>query len=826
MEVTEPTNSASSSGTIVASDHAQEAGSSSGAGSSSDHSKLILRKTHEKFVTLLIETPPVPKPNRPRIEGTTGRWKCRSWTIPRDISVRTLENFLRHRLELPESLVLLLDGRRIQPECTVAQIDGLCAGQRPLGRTPKLLLEHQRPRRNGLGIGEWNGNGPLTVGPLHTMDPGEKLHPLACKHRCGFYGAGWWRGLCSACYLQEAAKGEISEEGYDGDRGEGDDAPTIVEGALVATPPKPARTASGAAPIDPHRIHRAAALWSGGLPGELVRVVIQFLAEPPSTEEQKKEGRAALVGVNPARLTILSCLSLLQLNHQWAADVAASGPHVLSLPLREGWLSVQQSRGLLRAACDAFRFTNICLRGARRGQLDAVLVKTAPALTGLSLEGCKLPHLDVLQGCAPTLTSLRVVRCPDLVRLSGMRLCTHLTSIEITSCGHLHDLSEVSYCEKLENLTLSGFGHQCDLGTLGGPMAGMASEQPDLTAAERAAIHNTFRKQNRPPLKLWLRWCRGLDLSLLTRCLSLEVLEVTDCCCLTGFVLLINCPRLKELRWGKSALIEHHDSVCADGLRLLAHQIKQTLAPIRIEPEVSDDDRDDDVDSDAPEVEADGNDGNASGLDEDGNADEQGENNPVGNPPGNGLVEPAVPAPIELAAQPALPALALEQLEQIAAHNGVPLPQLDAGGNAVQGVQAFLQDVGVAMQNQVQNAAVAVPILAQAAQQAVNLAQGAVALAQQQNSEEETQLQHVAVQIQQAAVQVQQAVGQVQHALESAHQSHANAQQMLQDAQQVLGHIGAAALPLHQQMAAQEQQPPQQPALPPPGPGEIFPSVN
>ena len=100
------------------------------------------------------------------------------------------------------------------------------------------------------------------------------------------------------------------------------------------------------------------------------------------------------------------------------------------------------------------------------------------------------------------------------------------------------------------------------------------------------------------------------------------------------------------------------------------------------------------------------------------------------------------------------------------------------------------------------------------------------------NSEEETQLQHVAVQIQQAAVQVQQAVGQVQHALESAHQSHANAQQMLQDAQQVLGHIGAAALPLHQQMAAQEQQQPQQPqqpalpALPPPGPGEIFPSVN
>ena len=78
----------------------------------------------------------------------------------------------------------------------------------------------------------------------------------------------------------------------------------------------------------------------------------------------------------------------------------------------------------------------------------------------------------------------------------------------------------------------------------------------------------------------------------------------------------------------------------------------------------------------------------------------------------------------------------MEQLEQIAAHNGVPLPQLDAGGNAVQGVQAFLQDVGVAMQNQVQNAAVAVPILAQAAQQAVNLAQGAVALAQQQNSEE------------------------------------------------------------------------------------------
>ena len=172
--------------------------------------------------------------------------------------------------------MLLLDGRRIQPECTVAQIDGLCAGQRPLGRTPKLLLEHQRPRRNGLGMWRVEWQRPADRGAAPHNGPRREAPPPRVQAPVRLL----WRGLVARPLLgvlpSEAAKGEISEEGYDGDKGEGDDAPTIVEGALVATPPKPARTASGAAPDRPAPIRRAAALWSGGLPGELVRVVMNF----------------------------------------------------------------------------------------------------------------------------------------------------------------------------------------------------------------------------------------------------------------------------------------------------------------------------------------------------------------------------------------------------------------------------------------------------------------------------------------------------------------------------------------------------------------------
>ena len=143
-------------------------------------------------------------------------------------------------------------------------------------------------------------------------------------------------------------------------------------------------------------------------------------------------------------------------------------------------------------------------------------------------------------------------------------------------------------CPHLTRLVLGGFNHQLDLGTLGGAERLPGSSAPIHTEESRDAWLPR-RDAPRAPLWLKLRFCRGLDVSLLTRCPPLTTLEVMDCCCLTGFVPLINCPRLTRLIWGKSSLIEWHDSVCTDGLRLLAHQVKQTLSSLVISPEVPED---------------------------------------------------------------------------------------------------------------------------------------------------------------------------------------------------------------------------------------------
>ena len=210
---------------------------------------------HRTFTTLLIETPPLPKGKRAYTDGVTGRWKMRPWCVPSDISIRSLENFLRNRLRLPDFLVLLLDGKRIAPECTIKRIESIIASQRPLGRAPRLMLEYQRSPRHGYGCpGERSGSFSR---PIQTSEGLAKSD--ACVRKCGYYGATWWRGLCSGCFLQENFASNPNEK----------------------LPPP--RSAWHVTPLDPHRIQRAAALWSGGLPGELVRVIIQHLCLPPPT---------------------------------------------------------------------------------------------------------------------------------------------------------------------------------------------------------------------------------------------------------------------------------------------------------------------------------------------------------------------------------------------------------------------------------------------------------------------------------------------------------------------------------------------------------------
>ena len=84
---------------------------------------------------------------------------------------------------------------------------------------------------------------------------------LECARKCGFYGAPWWGGLCSSCFLMHECKSAVSVNAI-----------TIPLQGL-------ARRGAHATALDPHRIHRAAGLWSAGLPGELVRIVIQHGVE-------------------------------------------------------------------------------------------------------------------------------------------------------------------------------------------------------------------------------------------------------------------------------------------------------------------------------------------------------------------------------------------------------------------------------------------------------------------------------------------------------------------------------------------------------------------
>ena len=103
--------------------------------------------------------------------------------------------------------MLLLDGVRIEPDCTVARLEAIQAAQRPLGRAPRIILEYDK-RHSRAG---WNGE--VRDGNGRPIQSLEGLGaPLACTNRCGFYGASWWRGLCSGCFLNEKAQGSATDD--------------------------------------------------------------------------------------------------------------------------------------------------------------------------------------------------------------------------------------------------------------------------------------------------------------------------------------------------------------------------------------------------------------------------------------------------------------------------------------------------------------------------------------------------------------------------------------------------------------------------------------
>ena len=378
---------------------------------------------------------------------------------------------------------------------------------------------------------------------------------------------------------------------------------------------------------------RAAALLSGGL-GDCLSHVVQHLGPR-------------------------GWLSLLLINHAWREDMHTSGPHHVHMRWPHTQLSALQYRLLMRTglfqpheASVASGSPSLFLPGASHGaRLDALtLLSCQPAANLLPLAACVRLH------------TLRLVRCTALGSLAGLSGCLCLRELTLRGCRQLTDLSEVARCRRLATLTIEDADQTTDLASLsakqddavgpgdgddgggdgdGGAGAGGAGagdgdgdgdddddEEGDAdgdgdgagvgigvgigaavggggagggsSSSSGSSGGGSGGGGGGALATLTLSWCRGLDVSTLTRCASLRVLRVHHCCCLTGMQALAYAPALTTLEWGGAC-----DATVKDGLLLLLRMVQDHVSSSQLklvpggevleEEDWSDDDEDDEA---------------------------------------------------------------------------------------------------------------------------------------------------------------------------------------------------------------------------------------
>ena len=232
-------------------------------------------------------------------------------------------------------------------------------------------------------------------------------------------------------------------------------------------------------------------------------------------------------------------------------DISALGAH-------RSLISLDLSHAKKITGAAALRSCS-CLKSLTLGawpdtHLDA-LEACAASLTSLDLGGempayswslrpyiMSLADLGVLRSCA-ALTSLQLQHCVDLTDLSPLRSCTALTLLMLKGASILTDLSALGSCAALTSVNLASCEILTDLSSL---RSCAALTSLNLNNCRRGVTDLSSLQYCNALLRLNLARSGHPDLNSLQHCVSLTTLDCRDCNMISVSA-LENCTALRYL---------------------------------------------------------------------------------------------------------------------------------------------------------------------------------------------------------------------------------------------------------------------------------------